>query len=101
MRQHGLAGALHMLHFRVVAYHLQGEIGFDRAAHIEFAAMKERPAAMRALARTNIGREARFHFIVDFIEEMIEQHIFGRNGGVRLKVEKPMPVFLPRVKHFT
>src|SRR5205807_941433 len=76
-----------------IADHLEREIRFHRPAPVEGAVAKQRPAAMRALNAAQIGGNATFERRIDlFAEIMAQQHIFRRDGGVRLKLEQKMAV---------
>ena len=86
------AGARHMRRLRRVADRLQREIRLDRGGEIERAAMEQRPAAMRALDRTQIARQRLLQPVIDLVEIVLQQNIFGRDGGIRLELEHPMPV---------
>ena len=78
---------------RIVADHLQREIGFHGRAHVEVAVVEQRPAAMRALDAAQIGGDLGFERGVDRLGEIMpQQHVFGRNGGVGLELEHPMAV---------
>ena len=54
-----LAGAAHVRRLRLVADHLEREIGFHRRAHVEVAVVEQRPAAMRALDAAQIDGDLR------------------------------------------
>jgi hypothetical protein len=57
--------------------------------------MKERPAAVRALNAAQIDGNLSFQRGVNrFGKVMAQQDVFGRNGGVGLKLEYPMAVGL-------
>ena len=45
-----------------------------------------------------IDADLRFQRRIDAVEEMLQQHVFGRDGGVGLQLEHPVPVrvLLPR-----
>ena len=90
--EHGLARAGHVRRFRVVADQLEREVGLDGAAYVERAARKERPAAVIALPGADIGAEPRLGLGIDFIQEVIEEDVFGGNGRVRFELEHPMAV---------
>ena len=48
---------------------------------------------MRALDAAQINGDLRFERGIDRLAEIVpQQHVFGRNGGVGLKLEYPMPV---------
>ena len=81
-----------MRHIDIVADAFEREIGFDAGAHIEIAAMKQRPAAVIFLNAAQIFRHALMQRLIDRAEKMIEQNVFGRDGDVGFKLERPMPV---------
>ena len=56
-RQDRLARAPHVIGIDVVADHLQREVGLHARAHVEFAVMEQRPAAMRALDAAQIDAD--------------------------------------------
>ena len=87
------ARAPHVIGIDGIADHLQREIGFHSRADIEIAVGKQRPAAMRALNAAQIDGDFGFERGIDgFAKIMPQQHIFGRNGGVRLQFKQPMAV---------
>ena len=90
--QHGLPRARHVRRLRVVADQLERVIGLDGAAHVEPAAVKERPAAVVALPRPDVGAEPRLGLGIDFVEEVVEEDVLGRNGRVGLQLEHPVAV---------
>ena len=88
-----LARAAHVVGIDRVADHLEREIGLHGRADVEIAVAKQRPAAMRALDAAQIDGDLRFERGIDRLAEIVpQQHVFGRNGGVGLKLEHPMPV---------
>ena len=92
-RAHRLARAVHVVGSRIVADHLQREIGLHARADVEIAVAKQRPAAMRALDAAQIDGDLRFERGIDRLAEIVpQQHIFGRDGGIGLELEHPMPV---------
>ena len=92
-RAHRLARACHVLGSRIVADHLQREIGLHGGADVEIAVAKQRPAAVRALDAAQIDGDLRFERGIDRLAEIVpQQHVFGRNGGIGLELEHPMAV---------
>jgi hypothetical protein len=87
-----LARPRHVRRVRRVAHRLQREIGFDRRREIGRAAMEQRPAAILALDRAQIARQIPLQGIVDLIEIMLQEDVFGRDGGVGLELVDPVPV---------
>ena len=73
-----------------VARELQGKVGLDGAAHVEVAAVVQRPAAMLGLTSAQISRELRFQRSVNLLQEVRHQDILGGNGTVRLQLEQPI-----------
>jgi hypothetical protein len=47
---------------------------------------------MCALGRTQVDADPAFKFRLGAVEEMLQQHVFSRNGRVRLQIEHPIPV---------
>ena len=94
------ARANHVGGFRIVADRLQREIGLDARAHVEAAAVYERPASMIALDAAKINGDAALESDVSLLAaEMAQKHIFRRNRRVGLEFETPMAVLaLPRVQ---
>jgi hypothetical protein len=71
---------------------LQREIRLDRAAQVERAAMEQRPAAVFALVAPDEGGKAGFDLRIDFVQEMLEQDMLGRDRGIRFQRKYPMAV---------
>ncbi len=94
LRQDRRARPRHVRRIGRVARRLQREIGLDARREIERAAMKERPAAMRALDGAEILRERRLGRRVDLAEIMPEQDVLGRDRRVGLEREGPFAVAL-------
>ena len=89
-RQDRRARARHMRRIDRVAGRLQREIGLDRGAEIEGAAVEQRPAAMRRPGwRADSARCAASSSGVDRVEIMLQQDIFGRDRRVGLELERP------------
>ena len=90
---HGVARAAHVIGVDGIADHLQREIGFYGRADVEIAVGKQRPAAMGALDAAQIDGDFCFERGIDRLAEIVpQQHVFGRNGGVRFEFEQPMAV---------
>jgi hypothetical protein len=49
---------------------------------------------MLALNGAQIGREAALEVFVHFAEEVLQEDVFSRNGGIGFEFENPMPVGL-------
>ena len=81
-----------MRRVHIVAHQLERVIGLDGDAYIDVAAVKQRPAAMVALDRAQIVGKLALHHIVDVAEIMVEQNVFGRDGGIRLQLVGPVPI---------
>ncbi len=64
-RQDRRARARHVRRVDRVASRLQREIGLDRGAEIESAAIKQRPAAIRSLGRADVSGDARLQLGLD------------------------------------
>ena len=93
MGQDRLARAGQVRGVNIVADHLQGEVGFDSGADIEGPAMEQRPAAVVALDAGQIGPDLPLQFeVIRLAQIVLQQHIFGRDGGVGLKLEHPMAI---------
>ena len=60
--------------------------------------MEQRPAAMLALDITQIDRDLLLQRLVDLIQVMLQEHIFGWNRAISLKLERPMTVCAPLSK---
>ena len=85
----------HVIGLGGIADHLEREIGFHARAHVEIAVVEQRPAVMRALDAPQIDGDLGFEFGVDRLAEIVpQQHVFGRDGGVGLKLEHPVAVGL-------
>ncbi len=54
--------------------------------------MEQRPAAVLALDRAQVRGDARLERRIDLVEIVLQQHIFGRNGGVGLELEHPVAI---------
>ena len=92
--QDGLPRPRHVRRVGGIADHLQREIGFHAGREVEGAIVEQRPAAMRALDRAQIHGDLALQVRVHAVEEMLQQHVFGRDGGVGLELEHPVPVRL-------
>ena len=77
----------------IIADHFQREIGFDARAHIESAGVEQRPAAVIALDAPYVDGDQAFQFEIRlFAAKMAQEHVFGRDRNVGLKLETPMSV---------
>src|SRR5208337_1680823 len=83
-----------------VADRFQREIGLDARAHVESAAVDERPAAVLALDAAKIRGDAALEPDIPLLAaEMAQKHIFRRDRRVGFELERPMAVFaLPRMQ---
>jgi hypothetical protein len=91
----GSTGTHHVRSVHGIADHLQREIGLRAGAHVEGAVMHQRPAAMGALHPPQVvGDLGLEHGIEGFAEIVPQQHIFRRDGRIRLQFEHPMSVSL-------
>ncbi len=91
-REDGLAGAAHMGGVGRIADRLQGEIGLHARREIGLAVVKERPAAVLALDLAQIDADLGLEPRVDAVEIVLEQHVFGGNGRIRLELIDEMPI---------
>src|SRR5260370_22979153 len=65
----------------------------DARADVEAAVVDQRPAALGALRALEVGGDLRLDAErVALAEVMLQQHVFGRNGGVGFELEQPMAV---------
>jgi hypothetical protein len=78
----------------IVADQLQRVVGLDGGADIGLAAVEERPAAILALDLAQVAGEPLLHLWVDLAQEMLQQDVLGRDGGVGLQLESPVAVRL-------
>ena len=93
MGEDRFARAAHMRRLRIVADHLEGEIGLHAGAGIERARMNERPPAVSALDSPEIDRDQALEFEIGlFAAKMPEQHVFGGDRRVGLEFEAPMAI---------
>jgi len=92
MGEDGLFGLDHVGCFRVVADELQRVISLDAGTYIEVAVLKQGPTAMRGLPASQINRNLLIQGLIDLIEKMAEQDIFGWDGGVRFEFVTPMTI---------
>ena len=76
-----------------VAGCLQREIGDDRGAEVEFAAMEQRPSAVCPLGLAKIGGEALLQVGLDCAEIMLQQDKGSRHRRVGFQFEHPVAVF--------
>ncbi len=78
-----------------IADHLQREVCLDARAHIEIAAMEQRPAIVTGLNAAQIIPDLGFEGAVDRLAEVVpQQNIFRRNGRIGFQLEYPMTVAL-------
>ena len=82
----------HMRRIERIPGRLQREIRFDRRADVESAAVEQRPAAVLALGRSNVSRDARLQLGLDPAEIVLQQNELGRDRHIRLELENPMSV---------
>ena len=95
MGQNCFTRAAHVRRLGIVADHLERKIRLDAGAHVERACVNERPAAMIALNAPKIDGDQALEFEIGLLAaEMPEQHIFGRDCRVGLKLETPMAVLV-------
>ena len=94
-----LARPHHVRRLDGIADHLQREIGLHAGAHLEFAVMHQRPAAMGALHPAQVIGDLGFESGIDGLAEIVaQQHILRRNGAIGLQFEHPVSVALPVAK---
>jgi hypothetical protein len=84
----------HVRGLDIVADQLQGIVGLDAGGDVESAVVEQRPAAMRALDTAQIDADLALQVGLDAVQEVFQQDVFGRNGGVGLQFEDPMAVGL-------
>ncbi len=100
--QDGGAGSGHVRRGRVVARRLQREIGLHAGADVERPVMPQRPAVMPVrLDAADVIGELRLLLPVDHAEEVLQQDVFGRDGGVGLQDEGPVAVLALQVEQPT
>ena len=78
----------------IIADDFQGVIGLNRTAHIHVTGMKQGPSTVIPLNRTDVSGELGLDILLHLSDEVVEQDIFSRDGGVRFELEHPMPVFV-------
>ena len=78
---------LHVRRVRIIAGQLEGVVGLDRGAHVEIAVVEQGPAAVLGLNGAKIDGELGFQRVVGLAEKMIQQNVFGGDGGVGLKLK--------------
>ncbi len=91
-RQNGVTRACHVRGGRIVADRLQCEIRLHARGQIGIAAMKQRPATVRTLDAAEIDADLGLQGRINSIEEMLKQHILGRDSCVRFQLEHPVSV---------
>ena len=83
----------HVRRLRIVADHLEAEIGLHRRADVEGSIMKQRPSTMCALDAAQINADLVLELgRVRLTEVLPQQNILGRNRRVGFEFEYPMPV---------
>ena len=87
-----LARAAHVRRVGIVADRLQREIRLDAAGQVERAVVEQRPAAVRALHRPQVNADLALQCRVDPVQEVLEQHIFRRDGRIGLQLEDEVAV---------
>ena len=93
MGQQGVSRPGHVLVGRVVADHLQREVGLDCGADVQIAAVEQGPAAVSALDTAQIDPDLPLELGgVRLAEIGAQQDVFGRDGGVGLQFEQPVAV---------
>jgi hypothetical protein len=91
--QDRVPGARHVRGAGRIADHLEGEIRLHAGARIERAAVEQRPAAVLALAAAQVAGDLAFQAGVGrFAQVVHHQHVFGRDGDVRLQFVDPVAV---------
>ena len=93
--QNGLARAQHVRCVGRIAGELERQVRFDARADIEPAAVKQRPSAVGTLQAAQIDCDLGLEGRVALAEEVLQDDVLGRNGGVGLQLEHPMPVRAP------
>ena len=88
-----ISRAAHVRCLRIVADHLEGEIGPHAGAHVERACVNERPAAMIALNTPKIDSDQALKVEIGlFAAEMAKEDVFGWDCRIGLEFEAPMTV---------
>ena len=77
----------HVRGVNVVARELQRIVGLDGAAHVQVAAVIQRPAAVLRLMGAQIGRDLRLEHRIDLVQEVHHHDVLGGDGAVRLELE--------------
>ncbi len=90
--QNGGPRPLHVWRVRQIPDAAQRVIRLHAARQIERPVMEQRPPAMRPLGSAQIRADLRFQPRIDTVEEMLQQHILGRDRGVGLQLEQPVPI---------
>ncbi len=83
-------GPHHVRSIRVVAGELQRVVRLHRTAHVEVAAVVQRPAAVFGLLRAKIDGQLLFERSVDLIQKVHHHDVLGWNGAVGLEFEQPV-----------
>src|SRR5690242_11441469 len=84
-----------MRRIRAFADHFQRKISLYAGAHVEVALVKKWPAPVRPLDALEVDGDFLLKLLIDRLAAKVaKQHVFGRNGRVRLKLEHPMSVTL-------
>ncbi len=90
--QDGVARPQHVWSVRRIADAAQREIRLHAAREIEHPIVEQRPAAVLALASTQIDADLRLQLLVDAVEKMFQQDVFGGDRRVGFELEQPMAV---------
>src|SRR6266851_1901187 len=82
----------HVLGIRRVSDELERKVGLDARADVEGAAMVQRPASVRGLQPSQIGRDPGFEGCIEFAQKVLQRYIFRRDRGIGFQFEDPMTV---------
>ena len=95
MSEDHFARAAHMRRLGIVADHLESKIGLDAGAHVEWACVNKRPAAMVGLNAPEIDGDQALEFEIGlFAAKVSQQHVFGWDRRIGLELETPMAVLV-------
>ena len=92
MLENGLAGAPHVRRFGIISGEFERQIRFDARAEVKRAAVEQRPSPVRPLQAAQIDRDLRLEGRVDLAQEVLQDDVFGGDGGVGLELEHPVSV---------